>query len=105
MSITAKQVQEAVEAWRESEDYSGWGNPWGSIHANDFDVIPGLENMSFVESFGGEGEGDSAGVVFKVGDQLFQVDAYYASYDGFTWDSEPYEVEAYEKTETAYRPK
>lgn len=66
----------------------------------------GLLTENFVieieESWGGEGEGDSYGYVFSVRDRnnpdlesrYFQIDAYYASWDGVHWDgSTIYEVE------------
>jgi hypothetical protein len=46
-----------------------------------------------VEDFGGEGQGEERWVVFSVGDQLFKVEGYYASWDGTTWDDPtPFEV-------------
>lgn len=52
---------------------------------------------------GGEGDGEERFVVFQVGDQFFQVDGYYASWDGTTWeDTTPYEVKAKEVTVIQY---
>lgn len=57
-----------------------------------------------VEDFGGEGMGDTRYVVFQIGDQFFQVDGYYASWDGTTWeDPSPYEVKPVEVTKIEYR--
>lgn len=44
--------------------------------------LPGLGTAEFVENFGGEGQGDSQWLVFKIGDQHYQADHYYSSYDG-----------------------
>jgi hypothetical protein len=44
--------------------------------------LPGLGTVEFVENFGGEGMGDSQWLVFKIGDQHYQADHYYSSYDG-----------------------
>jgi hypothetical protein len=59
-----------------------------------------------VENVGGEGQGEIRYVVFQVGDQFFQVDGYYASWDGTTWeDPTPYEVEAKEVVVIKYEQK
>lgn len=56
-----------------------------------------------VEDFGGEGQGETRYVVFSVGDQFFQVEGYYASWDGTTWeDPTPYEVTPKEVTVIRY---
>ncbi len=48
-----------------------------------------------VEDFGGEGQGETRYVIFQVGEQFFEVDGYYASWDGTTWeDTTPFEVAA-----------
>lgn len=44
--------------------------------------LPGLGTVEFVENFGGEGMGDRQWLVFKIGDQHYQADHYYSSYDG-----------------------
>ena len=58
-----------------------------------------------LEEEGGEGCGEYACVIFKVGSQIFRKEGYYASYDGYTWDGDFDEVEPYPKTITAYRVK
>lgn len=63
------------------------GQPWGNVP-----VLPSGP-VYLVEDFGGEGQGETRYVVFSVGEQFFQVDGYYASWDGTTWeDPIPYEV-------------
>ena len=55
---------------------------------------------------GSEGDGEIRFVVFSVGGQFFQVDGYYASWDGTTWeDTEPYEVFPEEVTVIQYARK
>lgn len=58
--------------------------------------------LEHVADFGGEGEGEHAHVVFKIGEQLFKKDAYYASHDGYYWDGELSEVRPTQKTITVY---
>ena len=41
-------------------------------------------NFEKVHFEGGEGQGDYAESVFKLGDRMFRTTAYYASYDGFS---------------------
>lgn len=54
---------------------------------------------------GGEGDGDTRYLVFKLGSQFFRKDGYYASYDGSVWDGDFYEVFPREKTITVYEDK
>jgi hypothetical protein len=57
-----------------------------------------------LEDFGGEGQGDQRWVVFAVGDKIYRVDGYYASWDGTTWeDPTPYEVKPVEVTVVKYK--
>lgn len=106
MTYTAQQLSEIIDSVYdveddEFEDETGYENPWDAIH----DETVTIQGVTFehVESFGGEGDGDTAWVVFKVGDQYFQKDGYYASYDGFYWDGDLYQVESYQKVVTAWR--
>lgn len=65
------------------------GKPWGTTA-----VLPSGPAY-VVEDFGGEGQGETRYVIFQVGEQFFEVDGYYASWDGTTWeDPTPYEVAA-----------
>lgn len=55
------------------------------------------------ESWGGEGQGDSIGNVFRLGDEYVRVTGYYTSYDGSNWeDAEPESVVPKEVTVTKY---
>lgn len=103
MTFTAAEVEAAAEAYYDEHGYKFWSE----IHYGGKLELTGIGTAEHVESHGGEGEGDSAWVVFKVGDQLFEKVGYYASYDGFDWSvySGLTEVEAYEKTIIAYREK
>jgi hypothetical protein len=57
-----------------------------------------------VDSYGGEGKGDTYWVVFQVGDKFYRVDGYYSSWEGTNWDSaEPYEVKPVEVTVIKYK--
>lgn len=42
--------------------------------------------VEVVQNWGGEGEGDSAGVTIKIGDFYFQANWSYVSWDGFYYD-------------------
>lgn len=44
--------------------------------------LPGLGLATKVDSFGGEGQGEDLWLIFKIGDQHYKADHYYASYDG-----------------------
>jgi hypothetical protein len=103
VTFTAAEVEAAAEAYYDEEGVQFWNE----IRYGDNVELTGIGPAEHVDSHGGEGEGDSAWVVFKVGDQLFRKDGYYASYDGFDWSvySGLTEVEAYEKTVIAYKEK
>lgn len=59
--------------------------------------------VSIVEHEGGEGKGESAHVVIKIGDTFYRADYSYYSYDGFNYDdSEFRKVEKKEKTINVY---
>lgn len=58
--------------------------------------------VEFVANFGGEGQGDDLWIVFKVGDQLFRKDGYYASYGESDYDGDLREVRAVVKAVTVY---
>jgi len=93
---TPQQIEEAV-----GETDGGWGE----IKYEDKGtlVIDGV-TVPFVtaDEFGGEGHGDEAWVVIKVGNQLFRKEGYYASHYGYDWDGDVQEVKPVEKTITVY---
>lgn len=101
--FTAKEVEEKIEAviddWYDIENLEGWGD-----RENETLEVEGLGTIEFVESFGGEGQGDSLWVVFKIGDRYFQKDGYYASYDGGTWDGAVTEVKPVTVERIEYQP-
>lgn len=113
MSYTAKEVEEKIEAYQESGDYDGdySGGIYcdlkdGGYYAEGKSIeVPGLGTLEYVEDYGGEGQGDDYWVVFKVGNQLFRKDGWYASYDGGELDGELYEVEAVQVQRTEYHKK
>lgn len=106
MDLTASTVVTVLRS--AFEDYGYSDNFWDAICYE----IPneGIDSngihVEHVESFGGEGQGDTAWVVVKAtrGDEVkfFRKDGYYASYDGFTWDGAFAEVTPKEKTVTVY---
>lgn len=89
---TGEETDSIGEAWSEFYD---------TLHEKDYiekyewanaPVLPSGPAY-LVEDFGGEGQGEERWVVFSVGDQLFKVEGYYASWDGTTWDDPtPFEV-------------
>lgn len=117
MSFTAKEVQDAISAFEDSDEFEDDGWESGILHElkgegryNHSDdpyskEVPGLGKLEFVDDYGGEGQGDDYWVVFKVGDQYFRQDGWYASHDGGYLDGELYEVEPVEVTRTEYQVK
>jgi len=112
--FTAEEVAEKVnefddeqrvsqEYWEGTyEELKNYG--WSSSGKNAIEV-PGLGELEYVDEYGGEGKGDDYWVVFKIGEQYFRVDGWYASYDGGELDGEPYEVSPKEQTITTYEAK
>lgn len=102
--VTREQLFEELQEW-----YKGQQNRWGLFDTLEDELYHGLElpsgELKDVFRHGGEGEGTTYYYVFSVGDQLFRVDGYYASWDGVTYEddiSTLSEVEAVPKTIIQY---
>lgn len=99
------EATKVAELLTQDDDYS-----WGEWHYSGKDQVDveGLGKVSILEAEGGEGEGDSASIVFRIEDPedgdvgLFRKDGSYASHYGFDWDGDFYRVVAAEKTITVY---
>lgn len=67
------------------------------------DIILPSGHVYLVDKYGGEGKGEEYWVVLSVGEQLFRVDGFYASWDGVTWeDPHLHEVEPVEVIKIEY---
>lgn len=99
MSFTARQVEEAIES---DPDFEGWT----SVKYHDgpeYIVIDGVGvRLEYVDSYGGEGLGEEAWFVIKLGEKYFRMEGYYLSHDGYTWDGDLEEVKPVKKTVTVY---
>lgn len=102
MSFTATQVEELVSKYEEDHGDELDGNVYESIKWGSDIEVPGLGKLELVEDFGGEGQGDDYWVVFKVGDQFFKKNGWYASYDGGELDGDLYEVVPVQVSRTEY---
>lgn len=94
--VTKERLFEELQEW-----YKGQQNRWGLWDALEDAVYAPVNlpsgTLKRVAGEGGEGQGVEYFYVFSVGDQLFRVDGYYASWDGVTYDESIYalsEVEA-----------
>lgn len=107
--------QEIVDWYNENESdehaeyiYQAWEDFYDAIWSTQYNKDSETATLAsgravIVEDFGGEGQGDTRYVVFQVGDKLYRVDGYYASWDGTTWDDpDPYEVTPKEVTVIEY---
>lgn len=112
MTFTVGDLNDAIENDRVTVEYTHWQTkelsrkPIGWDDFNEYGKVEfeGIGTAEIVETAGGEGEGDSAHIIFKIGDRHFMKTGYYASFDGFYWDDgRLFEVEPYEKTVTAWR--
>lgn len=107
---TAAQIQQELQDWKDEQgDY--YYTPqavheelWSFRDPKSFDIPSGT--VTLIEDHGGgEGDGEERFIVIKVGDQLFQYNGYYSSWDGTEWDETLRQVEPYEVTVTKYRVK
>lgn len=92
---TAVEVEAAIEAADLTWDDLSCGSETFKLRGES------VETES-VADWGGEDEGSNRGFVFKIGDQLFRKDGYYASHYGTEWDGEFREVHEATKTVTVY---
>lgn len=120
--ILQSQTDKIVQFYTDNPKYLRAGQTLDSIRQSSLDngidwgedVSQNFVNgyvLEFVESFGGEGMGDHAHVVYSVRPQnsddmqYFRIDGYYTSYDGTDWDGELYEVKLTTRTVTFYEEK
>lgn len=119
MTLTAQQVQDAIEnppvpitytyvnykgdtVTAELEPSEFYGDWYGENKTKTL-PIDGVEYpVEFVDEFGGMDMGSTLWVVFKVGDQLFKKNGWYASHDGSYWDGSVDEVKPVQKTVTVF---
>lgn len=98
-------VSEGTTYKGEPYRYENYG--WGEWDGKGVVQVEGVGAVKLVEQAGGEGEGDSAHLVFEVTDgdgvvKLYKMDGSYASYDGFYWDGPFTEAELVTKTIQVY---
>lgn len=59
--------------------------------------------LKLVDQFGGEGEGDTYWLIFKIGEQFFKAEGFHDSWSGVSWDDDGLrEVEARQVVITQY---
>lgn len=80
-----------------SNRYSGVSYPlvdgWSELEYSEFMVIDGEPvDYEVVDTTGGMDAGSNASVTFKIGDQYFRKEGYYASHYGYDWDGPFMEV-------------
>ncbi|UDL16814.1 hypothetical protein SEA_ATUIN_148 [Arthrobacter phage Atuin] len=107
MSVTVEQVFEEVKDWysTQTQRYGMWDALEDALY-DEVHLPSGA--LKRVAQHGGEGEGDTYYYVFSIGEQLFRVDGYYASWDGVSYDDSLYaihEVEAVPTTVIKYNRK
>ena len=103
----SEEYQGGDDAWEYlSDKLTNWGLNNTEVKTYD---LEGIGTARKVEDYGGEGQGDDYWIVVSITDadgnvRLFERTGYYQSYDGGYLDGPTVEVEAVEKTVTAYRP-
>jgi hypothetical protein len=91
--MTAKEIEKKVgELWEDTSDW-GYGDPYYTMWGEECDIeLSDGTKLEFVDSFGGEGNGDTMWVVFAVGEQFFRVNGYYSSWGDSEFDGSVEEV-------------
>lgn len=117
MSNVEKITQEIIDWVVSNEDFKNYYSYPGEdakhldqvmevfdSHGDGIEIPSGT--VKFVDEFGGEDMGSQRWIVFRVGEDYFQVDGYYNSWDGDNWDSaELVEVVPVERTVTQFMRK
>jgi hypothetical protein len=99
--IVTEGTHRSGEAYRYEED--GW-DAWDGAAPQK---VEGVGTVKQTEQAGGEGQGDSAHIIFQITDEsgavkLYKKDGSYASFDGYYWDGDFYEAHQVEKTIKVY---
>lgn len=94
---TVAEVLEAIED-KFGEDDEFWYYPQDTpLVLRGEAVVP-----EKIESTGGMDEGSNASIVFKLNDQFFRKEGFYASHYGYDWDGAFYECEPKEVVVVQY---
>lgn len=117
MTIVDKVTQEIIDWALSNDDFKSYYSYPGE-DAKHLDQVmelfisygDGIEipsgTVKHVDEFGGEDMGSQRWIIFRVGEDYFQVFGYYNSWDGDNWEgAELEEVEPFERTVTSYRKK
>ena len=93
-----KNIEEAIRA-----DFDGdWNEFLELVDDPDGVELPSLGVSARQVDNGGE---SLPWIVFEIGDQFFEKNGRYESYEGTDWDGGLQEVESYQELTTYYRPK
>lgn len=95
---------EYYKKWYDME--LGW-DMWAWENSLEGTRVEGLGQVTTVEQFGGEGQGDQAWVVIKIKfddgtEKYYRKDGYHASHDGTYFDGDFDEVTPQQKVVTVY---
>ena len=79
---------------------------WYDLDISNVEVVFEGEtvDVKLVHETGGMDVGSNASMTFKIGDQFFKKEGYYASHYGYDWDGDFFEVKPVERVITGYEP-
>lgn len=110
-----KKIGELIEAHKDTKEQWAYGydaiteldnsfsRNYGNNPREDETIeLEGFGTLSFVEHYGGEGQGDEYWTVFKVADRYFRINGWYSSYEGGEYDGALEEVFPEQVTRTEY---
>lgn len=105
--LSVDEVERLLSSYEDKYEDSGWHLwdeyvPFGDKLSEPVEVER-LGPVQLVSTYtGGEGGGEDAELIFKIGDRYFRKGGYYASHDGTYWDGDFSEVRPEPKTITVY---
>ena len=108
LDVDIKEISEKYKIPNQNT-YSGFDYPnvegWGEMYDNGFIIVDGEPvNYEVVDTTGGMDKGSHASVTFKIGDQYFRKEGFYASHYGTDWDGDFDEVRPVTVEKVEYAP-
>jgi hypothetical protein len=88
------------------EEDKGTEPDWNEFNGRATEVVFEGEtvDVKLVHETGGMDKGSNASMTFKIGDQFFTKEGYYASHYGYEWDGPFFESKPVERVITEYVP-
>lgn len=103
MKYSVEEITELIENNEVTSEIIDWKDPFDILYEEEADVEIGGLTLKFEDCGGGEGDGARKWVVFKIGEQYFEMNGYYSSWDDGEWDTDLVEVKPVQVMRTEYK--